>query len=313
MRAGLYLSDIGSVDASVMTMCSRGLGRGVRAALAAVVLSLAVSGTALAQAADDPNPGALTFTGGFDVPSLYFFRGIRQEVDPGMTLWPYGDFGLALASGDGGVKSVGINFGVWNSLHTGSSGSNGVNKKLHYKEDFYATLGLGFGGGVSLGTTFTAYTKPNSMFRTVKEISFKVSKAHRIAPYGVIAFELGDSDSAGADGGSPGTYLELGAGPSWAFADGGATLTVPVKLGLNLTDYYHHPLTGKDHHLGFFDAGGLVTIPLKGVPSKFGWWNIHGGADVLVFGDSTKAFNVNKDGETSKTAVVGLFGIGVTY
>ena len=44
-------------------------------------MSAVMAGTAQAQAAD-PNPGALTFSGAFDVPTLYYFRGIRQEFDP---------------------------------------------------------------------------------------------------------------------------------------------------------------------------------------------------------------------------------------
>ena len=87
-----------------------------------------------AQAAD-PNPGALTFSGAFDVPTLYYFRGLRQEVDPKLTMWPYADLKIDLMSGNGGLKSTAINFGVWNSLHTGTSGTGG-NGRLHYEEDF---------------------------------------------------------------------------------------------------------------------------------------------------------------------------------
>jgi hypothetical protein len=90
-------------------------------------------------------------------------------------------------------------------------------------------------------------------------------------------------------------------------------LAIPLKLGLNVTDYYHHPLTDEDHHLGFFDVGGLVTIPLTGIPSQFGAWNIHGGADLLILGEATEAFNRNKDGETNKNQFIGLFGIGLSY
>jgi hypothetical protein len=56
-----------------------------------------------------------------------------------------------------------------------------------------------------------------------------------------------------------------------------------------------------------------VTIPLTAVPSQFGAWNIHFGADVLVFGDTTEALNINKDGETKKNQVIVLGGIGVSY
>jgi hypothetical protein len=292
---------------TVMTTFARTLGTAARVALAAAMLCIGASGTAVAQ--DDPNPGAITFTGGLDVPTVYFFRGIRQEADPALTLWPYGDIGLALYSGDGGVKTVGVNVGVWNSLHTGSSGSDGPSKELHYELDFYTSLSLGFGGGVTLGTTYMALTSPNNMFSNVKELQFKVTKAHMLAPYGFLAFELGD-DTPGlgqADTGlKKGTYLELGVGPSWTLGDTSATLAVPVKLGLSLSDYYEG--VEGDEKLGFFDIGGLVTFPLAGVPSSFGAWNVHAGADLLVFGDTTKALNAG-----DKTEVVALFGIGVSY
>jgi hypothetical protein len=256
---------------------------------------------ALAQ--NDPNPGALTFTGVFDVPSVYVFRGIVQELDPSFTTQPAGDLGIALASGDGGLKSAALNFGVWHSLQTGSSGSDGPSGKVHYEEDFYTTLGLGFSKSISLGTTFTAYTSPNSMFNTVKELSFKVSQASKFNPYGTLAFEL----SGQADGGNnKGTYLELGVGPTFPLKADGPTLTIPVKLGMSVSDYYE--LAGEDHAFGFFDIGAQIGIPIKGIPSQFGAWNLHGGVDFLALGDTTKALN-----DDSSSKVVGLIGIGVSY
>ncbi len=70
----------------------------------------------------DPNTGALTFTGGLDVPTKYVFRGIVQEADSKLTLFPYGDLGISFYSGEGAIKSASVNFGVWNALLTGSSG-----------------------------------------------------------------------------------------------------------------------------------------------------------------------------------------------
>jgi hypothetical protein len=286
----------------------------VRTVLCAGVVALLMSGNpAAAQTADDPNPGALTFTGSFDVPSIYFFRGIRQETDPGFTMFPAADLGIALGSSDGAIKSVGVNFGLWNSLQTGSSGTDGPTEQLHYEEDFYATLGLGFAQGFSLGTTFTAYTSPNGIFGTVKELSFKVAKSHMLNPYGIIAFELGGDDSPAADGGDPGTYLELGVGPGFPLADTKATLTVPVKFGFSLSDYYQDPITGEDNKFGYFDLGGLVTLPLSGIPSQFGSWNVHGGLDWLLLGDTPKFFNADEDGDTGSNRVIWSFGIGVSY
>jgi hypothetical protein len=279
-------------------------------------LTIATPAPAMAQGAADPNPGALTFTGSVDFPTLYYFRGIRQETEQKLTMWPYGDIGFALSSGEGAIKSSAINFSVWNSLHTGSSGSQTDGRSSHYEEDFLATLTLGFAQGMSLATSYIAYTSPNGGFATVKELDIKVAKSGMIAPYGLIAFELsekGQADGGHLGDGKKGTYVELGVGPNWPLAGGKATLTIPLKLGMSLKDYYESPIDGEDKKFGYFDIGALVTFPLTGIPSQFGSWNIHGGADVLVLGDTTEAFNINKDGETKKNKVVGLFGIGVTY
>jgi len=271
-------------------------------AIFTIVLTLA-PGAASAQG-DDPNPGAVTLTTGIDFPSVYFFRGIRQETDPKLTMFPYGDVGIALYSGDGGLKSAGVNFGVWNSLQTGSSGLDAVPKKrIHYEQDFYASLSLGFGGGVTFTPMFTTYTSPNGSFGTVNEISFKVAHASRFAPYGLVAFEL----SGQADGGSEeGTYAELGVAPSWPLGDAGVTVAIPVKLGLSLKDYYEGP-TG-DEKFGYADVGVLVTVPFTSSPTKFGSWNLHGGVDFFGFGDTTKLFNQGDGGQ-----VIASIGIGMTY
>lgn len=276
--------------------------RSIGIAFTIAIVLMTTAGTGMAQTSD-PNAGALTFTSGVDFPSVYFFRGIRQEADPKFTLFPYGDGGIALFSGTGAVKSASVNFGVWNSLHTGSSGLDGGSQRAHYEEDFYTTFALGFGRGVSFGTTYTAYTSANGSFGTVKEVSFKVAQASRFAPYGLVAVEL----SGQADGGAnKGTYGEFGVMPSWPLAGGKAIVAIPVKLGLSLKDYYEGE-TG-DEKLGYLSGGVLATVPLTAIPSSFGSWNIHGGVDFYRFGDTTKAFN---KGDAGQVIVMG--GIGMTY
>lgn len=276
--------------------------RGAVRALASLALMLAAATTAFAQTAD-PNSGALTFSSGVDVPTKYLFRGLSQETDSKLTLFPYGDLGIALFSGDGGVKSAAVNFGIWNSLMTGSSGLDGLNDKLHYEQDFYTTLTLGFAQGFSLGTTYTAYTSPNGAFGTVHELAFKVAKSGFLSPYGLVAFEL---DGQADGGSSEGTYLELGVGPAWGIADGKATLSVPVKLGFSLNDYYEGP--DGDEKFGYFQVGGLISAPLTSAESKFGVWTVKGGIDVYALGETPKAFNAGDRGK-----VVATFGIGVVY
>ncbi len=289
--------------------------RRVAAAVAAATVMVSLSaGQAWAQAAPaDPNPGAMTFTGNIDFLNQYMFRGIRQN-STGMAMWPSGDLGIAAYSGDGGLKSVGINLGIWNSLHTGDTGSDSASGKLWYESDFYATLGLGFGGGVALGTTYTAYTSPNNGFTTVKELMFKLGvddtpqlNKFAMKPYIILAFEMGTDVGRGqADGGAEaGKYLELGIAPGYAASK--ASLSVPLKLGFSMGDYYEDPTTGEDNKFGYFSIAGIVTVPL-GPTSNYGAWNVHFGAEYQALGTTTKYFN---GGDSSQ--FIGSFGIGFTY
>jgi hypothetical protein len=260
---------------------------------------MAPSAVAQTSPAAGPNNGAIRFTGGVDVPSVYVFRGILQETDPRLTLWPYGDLGLALH------PAVTLNLGVWHSVQTGSSGTQGPSGHAHYEENFYTTLNLGLGAGIGLGATYMALTSPNNMFNTVKEFQVKLTQASILNPYGFLAFEL--TRGGQADGGAnKGSYLELGVGPTFPLGGSKVTLTIPAKLGVSLKDYYE--LNGSDRKFGFFDIGGLVTMPLSDASSPYGSWNLHGGVDILAFGDFTKAAN---GGTASK--VVGLVGVGLSY
>ena len=277
----------------------------------ATLLVTCLAAPASAQNPPDPNPGNLTFTGSFDFLNTYMFRGIRQD-DTKLIMWPAADLGMSVYSGDGGLKSVGLNVGSWNSLHTGSAGSDGPSGKLWYEGDFYATLGLGLGGGVSLGTTYTAYTSPNNMFSTVKEIAFKLGVDDTaflgrasLKPYVLLAFEMDTAPGLGqADAGdNAGKYLELGIAPGYSVP--AASLTFPVKVGLSAGDYYE--LAGVDNKFGYFSIAGVVTVPLGGTTS-FGTWNVHGGVEFQALGDTTKAINGGED-----TKVIGSFGFGLSY
>jgi hypothetical protein len=268
----------------------------------AVFLSSATR--ARAQSTTDANTGALHFTGGSDQGSVYVFRGFVQEQDPKLTMFPYGDLAVALTSGEGFVRSTVINVGVWNSLNTGSSGTDGPSGHAHYEEDFYARLNWLFRGGIAVGGGYMARTSPNNMFDTEKEIQVKVAKTGWLNPYAFLATEL-TFDGQADNGLHKGTYLELGAVPNFAVGRK-ARLAIPAKAGFSVHDYYE--LAGTDHKFGFFDVGALLTVPLRAVPARFGAWNVHGGAEVYLLGQTTKAAN---DGERSKP--VGFVGVGVTY
>jgi hypothetical protein len=276
---------------------------------------LLATAPARAQEPEDPNPGALTVTATFDVLNQYMFRGIRQN-STGVAMWPAVDLGWAAFSGDGGLKSVGINVGTWNSLHSGDTGlDNPLNGKMWYESDFYTTLGFGFGGGTSLAITYTAYTSPNTLFSTVNEVMFKLGVDDSgylgkgaFKPYIIIAQEfsadLDGSTNGQADAGlNAGTYMEIGAAPGYSGSR--ASIAFPLKVGFSLSDYYE--LAGEDNKFGFFSVAAIATIPLGGT-TKAGAWNLHGGVEYQALGTTTEALN---GGESNQ--VIGSIGIGFSY
>jgi hypothetical protein len=270
-----------------------------------------------------PNNGGFTITGANDFTNAYMFRGIRQETK-GFIDWPYFDLAMALYSNDkGGLKSVTADIGTWNSIHSGVSGAGTDESglgcacgKSWYESDFYATLGLGFQGGVSLGTTYTAYTSPNLMFKTVQEIAFKVAlddSSHlgkaAIKPYGLVAFEFKADNGHQADGGlHRGTYVELGVGPGYSWPK--ASISVPVKVGLSGTNYYE--FNGTSDVFGYFSSAGIVTIPFSANPTRLGTWNLHGGVEYQKYGGTLKDLNLAA-GLDHSYQWIGSVGIGFTY
>ena len=200
-----------------------------------------------------------------------------------------------------------MNIGTWNSLHTGDAGlDNSINGKLWYESDFYATLGLGFGGGTSLGVTYTAYTSPNGLFGTVKEIAFKFAVddsgylgGAAVKPYVLLARELDGQADGGAE---EGTYLELGVSPGYTGSR--ISFSIPVKVGLSLGDYYEG--ADGDETFGYFSVAGIVTVPFNSMPTRFGSWNVHGGVEYQRLGDRNSfAFGENQ--------AIYSGGIGFTY
>ncbi len=232
------------------------------------------------------------------------FRGIFQE-DEGFIAQPFVDLGIALYSGEGQLKSVSANVGNWDSIHSGPSGSE-LYDNAWYEADYYGSVTFTF-GKLKPGALFTSYTSPNDAFKTVHELAGVLaiddsSSKFPLSPKVILAFEL---SSGQADAGeNKGTYLELGIRPSIKLGTTPATLSIPVKLGLSLHDYYELP-EGSDT-FGYFDTGFIagVPLPIKGKVT----WEVHGGVDLFWFGNNLKLRN-HDDGFKP----VGTIGFSITY
>lgn len=116
------------------------------------------------------------------------------------------------------------------------------------------------------------HLSPNNAFTTVKEIMFKLrvddspylGKAS-LKPYAIFAFEFDTEPGVGQpDGGAKaGRYLELAVAPGYSWPR--ASVSVPVKFGLSLSNYYELN-TGTaeapvfvDNTFGYFSVAGIVT------------------------------------------------------
>jgi hypothetical protein len=269
--------------------------RTVRLGLSAMTVFAAVLAAPPVWAQDAP---PVVVTGGLDFVNQYDFRGIRQNTT-GLSIWPYIDFGFTPFKGDGGLKSVGVNVGTWNALHSQDypTGSR------WYESDFYATAAFGF-TPATVGVTYTSYTSPADRFTHVKEIAFKLGVDDSAAlgkgalkPYGLVAFELTADGQADA-GASRGTYIELGVGPGYAASKW--SVAVPVKVGLSANDYYEFGL-GSDSKFGYFSIAGIATVPMGAHA------NVHGGVEFQAFGDNLKTYN------GQDTAGIASIGLGFSF
>jgi hypothetical protein len=257
---------------------------------------MVMTSTAWAQqpAAAAPSGPQVAVTAGVDFPTLYFFRGIRQEGDADLTAQPWVDVAIS------GRSPVSVNVGTWNSLHSGSNKVAG-DGNAWYESDLYGQVTFA-AGKFKPALLYTAYTSPADVYDTVSELAGVLTYDDSamplpLSPKVILAFELSDAQ---ADGGAhKGVYLEAGVKPSFKAAEK-LTIGVPLKVGLSLKDYYEGP--DGDSKFGYFDIGVSASVP---VSDRL---EVHGGVDLYTFGDTLKLANLDK-----RSRAVGSIGLGLTF
>ncbi len=272
--------------------------------------------TAPPATAPGPNTGRLSVSAGIDWTSAYFFRGIKQETDD-LILQPYGELTLKLVENAGALTALSLTGGIWNSLHSGATGSDSAtasDPKLWYELDGYFKLSAVLLEDWTASVVYTAYLSPNNVFNSVQEIAVglayndvKLLGPFAVNPSVLIAFEFDGQADAGAD---KGIYAQIGIAPAYTFlADSPypLTLSVPLAVGLSLSDYYEFG-TGSDDTFGYFSAGAILSVPLTFIPPEFGKWLVKGGVQVLFLGDNLKAVNGGDE-----LQVIGTLGLAFSY
>ena len=297
--------------------------QGSKMAATALLAAAGFAGVpALAQDAPPANNGAVSLSGGVDLTTQYWFRGIAQE-NQGIILQPYAEIGFDLYSDDD--LSVNLFTGVWNSFHAsgGFSGGSSVSGGTGwYESDIYA--GIGFASGDFEGAiTYIDYFGPSGGGSFATELALSVGyddsglwsqngmEGFTLAPTAVLAFEL----SGAADGASEGIYLELGIEPNLDnlvdSADLPVSVSFPITLGMSLDDYYE--AAGSDDFFGYLQIGAVASTPLTNyIGSEYGEWSAHAGVYLILLGDNAETLAMGVTGGESLEIFFST-GVGFEY
>jgi hypothetical protein len=248
----------------------------------------APEGAAVQAPTPEPAP-KVTGTVGVDFPTTYFFRGVRQDPDPEFTMQPFVNVAIAAS------ETTTVNVGSWNSIHTSLDTKGGF-----YESDFYVSAVFS-AGKVTPTVLYTAYMSPADLFGPVHEIALILGFDAPMAPSITVAQELGYKSADG--GASKGSYFEVALNPAIPMGDDSPiSVTIPVKLGMSLKDYYENPFTLEDSKFGYFSVGAAIGGKVSDSVE------LHGGVTVYAFGDTLKLSNNDKSAQ-----VVGSFGLSFGF
>jgi hypothetical protein len=293
--------------------------------VATLSIGVLLSGLPFAAQAQEasPNQGKISFSGGVDYTTEYWFRGIAQE-NQGIIAQPYANVGVTLFEGeDFGVDAT---FGTWNSWHWSNPTSAG-DDDFWFESDLSAGLNFDLPANFAGSVTYIYLGAPGGGGAFAQEVDFGLSYDDSewwggnfsISPSATLAVETeAGSDGLGANG-NTGTYLGLGVTPSFAVNPDSAkpiTLSVPVTVGLNVSDYYE-TATGvdDDETYGFTDVGLEASGPLTG-QTDYGQWSWSAGVHYIHLGDSAQEIGSADFGTISASDDGSVYfnaGISMTY
>jgi hypothetical protein len=285
-----------------------------RTTVRALVATMALAGLLGATpAAAAPNTGKVAFSGGMDVTTAYFFRGILQERR-GFIGQPYLEVGANVYENeDSFLRSLTLIGGTWASIHSEETGNSGTGAPALYEMDFYGGVNAGLGDYLEAGVSYVLYTSPNNAFSAVQEVDFSLGLddsewlgAFAMSPSALFAIETENT----AFGANQGTYFAVGLEPGFNLIPGErypVDLSFPITLGFSIDDYYEDA-RGDDETWGYGSFGAVASVPIAFIPEDYGSWSFTGGVTTFIFNSNLKQTN-----EDDTPWVVGTWGISAEY
>ncbi len=265
---------------------------------------------ALAQ--EDPqldDASRLSFSADIAFTNSYYWRGILQQDD---TLIVQPGFALDAVLYEGDRGTLTLTLGNWNSFGESPSGSGDGIVGNWYESDFYACLTAELDRW-TFSASYIVYTSPNDSFTNVDELFLEVGFDDSellggfpaLNPFAALAIEI---DGA-ADGRDEGVLLQVGIAPGFSFEEtavGPLELSIPVSVGISLSDYYQDA-NGDDDTFGYVDIGVDCGFSLPS-PDGYGAWSLTAGVHVLLLGDNLEQVNSG-----TSTEVIGSVALSIAF
>lgn len=271
-------------------------------------------------AAAGPNTGAVSFDVTVDVPTKYQFRGVVNQ-DQGLIIQPGLTATVKLYEGENVLESLDWYAGIWTSFHSDQSGHEAAvgplnGNKAWYEADLYTGIAIGLPYGIGADLSYIVYTYPSGAAATVHEADLKLTYddtdlmagmgMFALNPYALFAFEIDNQ------GGNQRGYFEFGLEPSFVVLESESypvTLSVPVKLGISLYDYY----ADLAQTFGYILVGVDFSVPLAFIPSEYGAWDLSAGVNFL-FADTDVLGGAAALGQAQDNfEPIGVFGLSMSY
>jgi hypothetical protein len=255
------------------------------------------------QAAQDT--AGLSFSGGIDVPSAYYFRGYRQ-ADQGLILQPYLNIFTACPCGDVIVRPY---VSLFHSRHFDSD-----NPMADMSDVMVGTVASD--SAWSLDARYAYFTMNQFMRSSVHELGAKLSydllslcrepgavSPLALRPFAGAYFDLFDEE------GTEDIFLTVGLEPAWRWELAGQKIgmSLPIEWGLSGDDYYLQS-DGSNDFFGYFSAT-LTTSVVLPVPAACGRWFLNASGQYLhLAADSVRAVS---GGDTD--VWIGKLGFSFVY
>lgn len=284
---------------------------------------------------DQAPPNAPTWTphfaAGIEWPSAYYFRGVGQE-NQDVIFRPWAQARIDLYTDDKSKYFNGLSMDVHvlSSHHFGETGHRPTGGREKFFElDFTGGAAARFLQRWEVGFYYLNRIGVNDTLSDVHEFDLVVKFDDKdprfdfqLSPYVKIGREYeGNTDArtAGTNVSDQGIYLEVGIRPEFELVRitpyRPLTLHVPAMLGFSIDNYYQDR-TGQDDFFGYFSLAAELSYPVflaRAEAGRIFAVRIHGGVEMLVFGNNTQA--INEFNGTSDRAVeaVGRVGLSLEY